>query len=398
MRNITSWGSGVKAKRLLEDPPFGASMVGFLETHTRSEDVNQQLDILASCGWKGVATPSRQDLRGRSAGGVAAGVRSFHKSHSYRHLAARAEQQAGLYQGKKPQLGELDFYDFVPFCVKLQGMNTITIVFAYFTPGHAAIYAQKLKLLGAFVAALNHPWIIMADWNLEPAELQETGWVRQVGGALLVPRAGWTCSSSGRLIDFAVCSASCTSWVREIGAHMDGPWTAHKGVFVRLAQGSNDPGHLTLAMPRPFMHPPKAAKGAGPESKRSRAKARSAATGEETAPAGEMALLLLPAPGRARTGLLPAACSAARRFRPPVTASAVLCAVVALGSPELAPLRTAPPEQRSTPPPLSLAASSRDPRCKASRLFALGLDMESLWTRETPRPRPHEPGVCPARR
>jgi len=64
MRNITTWGSGVKAKRLLEDPPFGASMIGFLETHTRSEDVDQQLDILASCGWKGVATPSRQDLKG----------------------------------------------------------------------------------------------------------------------------------------------------------------------------------------------------------------------------------------------------------------------------------------------------------------------------------------------
>jgi hypothetical protein len=110
MRNITSWGSGVKAKHLLEDPPFGASMVGLLETRTRSEDVNQQLDIHGVVRLEGGCHPgSRYDLRGRNAGGVAAGVRAFHCCHSYRHLVARAVQQGGLCQGKKPQLGELGF-------------------------------------------------------------------------------------------------------------------------------------------------------------------------------------------------------------------------------------------------------------------------------------------------
>ena len=33
---------------------------------------------------------------------------------SFWHLAAKPEQQQGLYQGKKPVLGEVDFYDFVP--------------------------------------------------------------------------------------------------------------------------------------------------------------------------------------------------------------------------------------------------------------------------------------------
>jgi len=93
---------------------------------------------------------------------------------------------------------------------------------------------------------------------------------------------------------------------------MDGPWTAHKGIFVRLHQGHADLGHLTLAMPRPFVHPPKASKGADPESKRPRAKARHVATGVESATAGENGFAPVTRPRTCENGP-PASCLTDRR-------------------------------------------------------------------------------------
>eukprot|EP00974_Lingulodinium_polyedra_P031650 3047497-Lingulodinium_polyedra.AAC.1 len=89
-------------------------------------------------------------------------------------MAQLPEQQLGLYQGKKPVLGTIDFYDFVPVAWRTAGGQQVVVIFAYFTPGHPAIYAAKLSLLGAFVGALRPPWVVMADWNLEPAQLRAT--------------------------------------------------------------------------------------------------------------------------------------------------------------------------------------------------------------------------------
>eukprot|EP00974_Lingulodinium_polyedra_P125807 11195920-Lingulodinium_polyedra.AAC.1 len=65
------------------------------------------------------------------------------------------EQQLGLYQGKKPQLVALEFYEFVPVVWRAEGPPVVE-VFAYFTPGRPQIDARKLTFLGAVLAAIRH--------------------------------------------------------------------------------------------------------------------------------------------------------------------------------------------------------------------------------------------------
>ena len=85
------------------------------------------------------------------------GARRHLRTESFHHLAARPEQQLGLYQGKAPVAGALDFYDFVPISRKTTGGQPVTIVFLYVTPGHGGTIVEKFKLLGAFHGMLSNP-------------------------------------------------------------------------------------------------------------------------------------------------------------------------------------------------------------------------------------------------
>eukprot|EP00974_Lingulodinium_polyedra_P083701 8103521-Lingulodinium_polyedra.AAC.1 len=63
------------------------------------------------------------------------------------------------------------------------------LVAAYLTTGEGASGSniRKLSQIVAAVKANGLPFIIMADWNMTPAELAASGFVEEIQGVTLVP-------------------------------------------------------------------------------------------------------------------------------------------------------------------------------------------------------------------
>ena len=73
--------------------------------------------------------------------------------------------------------------------------------------GHE-INMKILHSTAARVNALQGPFVLSADWNGTPEELEATGFLRLTGGHIVRP-VGKTCSvGKGRLLDYFVVSLS----------------------------------------------------------------------------------------------------------------------------------------------------------------------------------------------
>ena len=89
----------------------------------------------------------------------------------------------------------------------------MAVVLAYFSTGGNAQAANQVKMaqILEFTHSIRTPFAIAADFNLEPDQLWETGWVQSLGqkANIVVPEVVHTCSAGrGRVIDFAVISDS----------------------------------------------------------------------------------------------------------------------------------------------------------------------------------------------
>ena len=74
----------------------------------------------------------------------------------------------------------------------------------YCFSGVGITHKSNLDLLESMAHTLSGligPWILGGDWNCTPQELEETGWVRRVGGVIHAPEAA-TCN--GKTYDFFV--------------------------------------------------------------------------------------------------------------------------------------------------------------------------------------------------
>eukprot|EP00959_Pyramimonas_sp_CCMP1952_P341438 7152609-Pyramimonas_sp.AAC.1 len=78
----------------------------------------------------------------------------------------------------------------------------------YLQPGlkFGGVNRTRLLAAGSFVPALSDPWVILADWNLEPPEWGKSEWLGKIRGAVVTPsNAKTTCGKGqGRMCDYAV--------------------------------------------------------------------------------------------------------------------------------------------------------------------------------------------------
>ena len=89
-----------------------------------------------------------------------------------------------------------------------------------------------LKEIGAFLKLLNGPWLLLADFNMLPRFLMETGWLQSVRGRLHIPQnTQFTCRNGGGLLDYAVSSEGVADGLLLLG-DLDGPWRPHLGLNV----------------------------------------------------------------------------------------------------------------------------------------------------------------------
>ena len=105
--------------------------------------------------------------------------------------------------GAAHPMGHLDFFDFVPLCLHLKGVN-LALILLYLTCsiGFTGENFQKISSLLAFIHCIKDPWIVLGDLNVSPSTLLAQTWFQDMGLQVLVP-TNFEVGPTGSLIDFA---------------------------------------------------------------------------------------------------------------------------------------------------------------------------------------------------
>jgi len=105
--------------------------------------------------------------------------------------------------------------------------------------------AKELKAAGL-------PFIIAADWNAPPGELQDTGILNWLGAQIVQPAdAEYTCRNGHRMLDYIICSDSLASAVR-VEIDKEAPWTPHLGLNIWLHCRPRALTHTVIRVPKPL--------------------------------------------------------------------------------------------------------------------------------------------------
>ena len=102
--------------------------------------------------------------------------------------------------------GKDPFYGFTAVNLHTRAGNLVLIT-AYWLPGEGihGVNRERVRTFAGFVKALADPWVILADWNIPVMEFQKTGFLQQIGGALIKPGVEITCDKGkGSMIDYGV--------------------------------------------------------------------------------------------------------------------------------------------------------------------------------------------------
>eukprot|EP00959_Pyramimonas_sp_CCMP1952_P161716 3381500-Pyramimonas_sp.AAC.1 len=137
--------------------------VAFAETHVKVSGMEAARAELLKDGWKMVGTPASASAS--SPAGPRGGEWVVHK----RHIAATSWERL---RAAKPRAIE----GFCPSTLHLKRGNVVPAS-AYLFPGPktGGINTPRLRAISRFVCSLADPWIICANWNLEPHELTKSG-------------------------------------------------------------------------------------------------------------------------------------------------------------------------------------------------------------------------------
>ena len=63
-----------------------------------------------------------------------------------------------------------------------------------------------LEVLVACILCFDGPWIAMGDWNLEPNDLSQAGWLETVNGKVFAPSAATCAGGAGAVLNNFVLS------------------------------------------------------------------------------------------------------------------------------------------------------------------------------------------------
>ena len=111
----------------------------------------------------------------------------------------------------------------------------------------------RLASIVAFMSRITFPWCLLGDWNVEPDDLRDVGFLENLEGALIWTPCDTrsTCTLSPfRLLDYAVISPSFQVLSRSMT-----PWHTHLGLEITLSREAKTFQCQELALPRPFVQP-----------------------------------------------------------------------------------------------------------------------------------------------
>ena len=216
--NVTTFGRKVLTY-FKQNPQYHIGLLA--ETHLSQAMADDEETRIQKLGMRGIHAHGQTGLDHQAAepvpgptGGVKGGTAILAKRH--------------LRVGSIPAAARAELAnDIAPCVVHLRGMKVL-MVSAYLRPGLglAGENLRRLQALGALVGATRHPWIIHADWNLEPEELTASQWLVLVGGSIMMPAdiAGTCLRGQVRKLDYLVVGGGAERFVSGLSLAKDTPW------------------------------------------------------------------------------------------------------------------------------------------------------------------------------
>ena len=214
--NYTQWG--VKAKSRFEDEHLQGVQVHMgAEHHLQGGSLGKAEKQLKQRGWTTMATPAAATDNGGTTGGTWV---LFQRHLGGRRLEAPGDEGAWTFT-----------------VLRLRGLDLV-LVAGYLTVGVGLQGNwESLQQLMSILGALKCSFLVAADWNMEPKELRESGVETYLKGVIKPPtNTKYTCKQGrGRMLDYVLVSKDLADLV-EVTADMDGGWTPHLGLHIRLAR------------------------------------------------------------------------------------------------------------------------------------------------------------------
>ena len=128
----------------------------------------------------------------------------------------------------------------------------VAIAYMDHTIGARGINIQKLKQLQKAILYYKLPYIIFADWNMDPGALRESGFTDQIDGEIKVAQGVTETCISGNILDYLVVSRSFASAIELHIASPRSPWRAHKGFEVDITRSPRAIHILAVLKPKAF--------------------------------------------------------------------------------------------------------------------------------------------------
>ena len=127
----------------------------------------------------------------------------------------------------------------------------VTLVTVHLEPGLRAsgLNLWLLEVLAACILCFDGPWIAMADWNVEPNDLAQVGWLDTVNGKVAATSAAACAGGAGAVLDYFVLSEAMAHLVQQVKVVDNSPTTPHSPVSLTLTATSW--GHRVLARSSP---------------------------------------------------------------------------------------------------------------------------------------------------
>ncbi|CAK0830570.1 unnamed protein product, partial [Prorocentrum cordatum] len=189
---------GPKTHKYINEEGTDMYIIMMCETHIPHDKLKQVKVDVAKNGWKmtGTAAVPTKRLELGNLGGEIILAKSHIACSTYDTIRERLQVE-----GKKDP-----FYGFAAVNLHTKAGNVV-LISAYWRPGAGmhGVNQERVRSLAGFVKAMADPWVILADWNVPFEDITKTGFVQQIGGALIKPDVEVTCDKGkGSLIDYGI--------------------------------------------------------------------------------------------------------------------------------------------------------------------------------------------------
>ena len=139
----------------------------------------------------------------------------------------------------------------------VKAYTNFAAVTAYFKHGIGMVGENVVRLMEilGWLKGTGLPWLIIADWNVTPKELLDSGYLQTMKGHVVTPEGmAATCSAgSGRMLDYAAASPEMTRIIK-VTACKDAPTKPHIGIEISIdMEMLDDPIRVVQAPPIPVM-------------------------------------------------------------------------------------------------------------------------------------------------